>query len=196
MSAAIAGTSTPEIPAAVAPGGSTATPAAVDGRITANLILGAAATMTAASTTPAAQQAVTLAAQALALADAVSAASDIAFESQQEAATWQQNLTTALSGAAMQAALLAATQATAAGTLWRSLVAAQSALAADMTATIGRLPAVVTFTPPGPAPVWLIAQYLAGDTPANVVPVYLDLVARNGIVNPAVPVPGPLEVLL
>jgi len=196
VSAAIAGTSTPEIPAAVAPGGATATPAAVDGRITANLILGAAAALTTASAAPATQRAVTLAAQALALADAVSAASDIPFESQQEAATWQQNLTAALSGTATQAALLAASQATAAGTLWRSLVAAQSALAADMTAAIGRLPAVITFTAPGPAPVWLIAQYLAGDTPSRVVPVYLDLVARNGIVNPGAPVPGPLEVLL
>ena len=196
VSAAIAGASTPQIPAAVAPGGSTATPVAVDGRITATLILAAAATMTAPSSAPAITQAVTLATQALALADAVSAASDIPFESQQEAATWQQNLNAAMGAAATQAALLAATQATAAGTLWRSLVAAQSALAADMNATIGRLPAVVTFTPPVTAPVWLIAQYLAGDTPARVLPVYLDLVSRNGIINPGVPQSGPLEVLL
>ncbi len=196
ISAAITDASTPQIPAAVAPGGSTATPTAVDGRITATLILAAAATMTAPSSAPATTQAMTLAAQTLALADAVSAASDIAFESQQEAATWQQNLNAALGAAATQAALLAATQATAAGTLWRSLVAAQSALAADMNATIGRLPAVIAFTPPVTAPIWLIAQYLAGDTPANVVPVYLDLVKRNGVVNPGAPQSGPLEVLL
>ena len=55
---------------------------------------------------------------------------------------------------------------------------------------------MVAFTPPVTAPVWLIAQYLAGDTPARVLPVYLDLVKRNGIINPGAPQSGPLEVLL
>jgi hypothetical protein len=75
-------------------------------------------------------------------------------------------------------------------------VALQAALAADMTATIGRLPAVQTLTLAAPASLWLIAQYLVGDTPGLVLPTYLDLRARNDIINPAVPPPGPLEVLV
>jgi prophage DNA circulation protein len=196
VSGAIAQTSAPIIPAVVAPGGSTALPIAVDGRITATIILAAVTAIAALPTGQPSAPALSLAVQALALADAVRCASNITFDSQQEAATWQQTLTTALSATATQAASLAATQATAAGTLWRSLVAAQSSLAADMNATIGRLPAVTVFTPPQPAPVWLLAQYLAGDTPGSVLAVYLDLVKRNSIINPAVPQAGPLEVLL
>lgn len=196
VSAAIAETSTPPIPAAVAPGAPTAPATPVDGRVAANLILGAAAAMTAPGTAPAPTQALAVAARCLALADAVSAATDITFDSQQEASAWQQTLMAALGAAATEAALLAVAQPTGAGTLWRALVAAQSAVAADMNATIGRLPSVVLFTPPGPASIWQIAQYLAGDNSARVLPLYLDIVARNDIRNPGAPPPGPLEVLL
>ena len=194
--AAIAGTSTPIIPAAVAPGGSTTTPVAVDPRVTATAILQALPTMATAATAAAPGPALSLAAQSLALSYAVSAASNITFTSQQEARTWFTQLATALDAASTLAASQVPTQATAAGTLWRALVALQAALAADMNATIGRLPAVETLTLTSPVSVWLIAQYLVGDTPGAVLATYLDLVQRNSIINPAVPSPGPLEVLV
>lgn len=195
-SAAIAGTSTPVLPAAVAPGGSVSPPAAVDGRITAGLILSACAGVAAKGSDPAPGPTVAAAAQLLAVADAISAASDIDFSSQQEAGQWQTRLNAALDTATAQTAALAAIWPTAAGTAWRSLAAMQAALAADMTATIGRLPPVVRFTAPGSVPVWVLAQYLSGDRPDQVVAAYLDLVQRNDIAHPAVAPAGDLEVLL
>ncbi len=195
VSAAIAQTSTPLIPAAVAPGGVTTPPIAVDARATATLVLSAVAQIAALPTPQLTAPALSIAVQAFALADAVTAASDIVFDSQQDATSWHQRLAAALDTTATSAAALASSQPIAAGALWRALIAAKGALAADMTAAIGRLPAVRVFTPPAPMPVWLLAQYLAGDRPGRLLAVYLDLVRRNGIVNPAAPQPGKLEVL-
>lgn len=192
---AIAAASTPVAPAAVAPGGNTALPVPVDGRIAANLLLSAAAFASGYAADPAPGPALSAVQQSLALCDAVGAASDIAFASQQEARTWLGTLDAALATAAAQAAVLAATQATAGGALWRALTAARAALAADMSAIIGRLPAVATFTLARVAPLWLIAQHLAGDDPSQVVPTYLDLASRNAIANPGAVPPGILEVL-
>ena len=64
-----------------------------------------------------------------------------------------------------------------------------------MNAAIGSLPAVTAFTPPPGVPVWVLAQYLAGDDPSRVIAAYRDLIARNDIYHPAVPPPGPFEVL-
>lgn len=194
-SAAIGATSTPVMQAAVAPGGSLTPPTPVDGRVTAGLMLSALATIATKASDGPPGPTVATAAQMLVLADAVSAAADIGFTSQQEALQWQGKLNAALDAAAAQAAFLAAAQPTAAGAAWRALVAAKAALAADMTATIGRLPAVTTFVAPSSVSVWLLAHYLAGDTPGQVVATYLDLVARNGIVHPAIAPAGALEVL-
>lgn len=92
-------------------------------------------------------------------------------------------------------AALVPSLATAASGLWRALTAARAAWIADMTAAIGRLRAVVVLTPPGPTPVWLLAHYLAGDTPDRVVATYVDLVVRNGIRHPGLPVTSPVEAL-
>jgi hypothetical protein len=127
---------------------------------------------------------------------AVTATTGIAFTSQQEARAWFTQLATPLGAAATLAASLVPSQATGAGTLWRALVALQAALAADMNATIGSLPVVETLTLTAPVSTWLIAQYLVGDTPGAVLATYLDLVLRNNIINPAIPPPGPLEVLV
>lgn len=196
ISAAIAGTTTPIRPAVVAPGGATAAPAPVDGRITAGLILSAVATMATHNSDAAPGPTIAVAAQMLALADACTAASDIVFDSQQEAMQWLGNLRTALTTATTQAALLAAVQPVAAGTAWRGLEAMKAKLSDDMNTIIGRLPAVTTFIAPSSVPVWLLAQYLSGDNPGQVRATYLDLVKRNGIINPAVAPGGPLEVLL
>ena len=194
-SAAIAGTTTPPIPSAVAPGGSTATPTPVDGRVTAGLLVSAAATLAppagAQSPIPALRAVMT----AILLADALQAATDIAYTSQQEATAWRDKGAVALDAAAAQAAALVPTDALSAAPLWRGLTAARTAWIEDMSATIGRLPVVATFQPPAPAPVWALAYYLYGANPKRMLGGYLDIVARNGIANPGLPPVGPLEVL-
>ena len=199
-STAIAGTTTPALPSAVAPGGNTVAPAAVDGRVTAALILSAVSQV--AVTTPSGAPivippgpALILATQCLMLPDAIDAASSIDFTSQQEAAGWRDQVTTAIDEATLAAAAQAPSYPTAAAALWRALIAARAAWIADMNAAIGRLPSVRQFTPPGQQPVWLMAQYLAGDDPSQVVATWRDIVTRNGIWHPSDPSPGPLEVL-
>ena len=198
--AAIAGTSTPATPSAVASGGSTATPVPVDGRVTAALILSASATIGTATLSAAPIQippgpALILVVQSFMLIDATAAASAIEFGSQQEAIAWRDRISTAYDAAALSAAALVPAAPGSSAALWRALIAARAAWAADMNTTLGRLPAVATFTPPGQAPVWVLAQYLAGDDPAAIFATWRDLIARNGIVHPALPPVGKLEVL-
>lgn len=193
-SAAIVATSIVTIPAAVAPGGDTTTPIAVDGRITAGVILTVAQQLAPADAA-APGAAVAVAAMALAIADAVAAASDIPFESQQEALSWQTRLTVAIDQAAALAAVFAAADPINGGPVWRALLALRDALSADMTATIGRLPVVQTFTSPSVLSAWILAQHLSGDRPDRLLAVYRDLVSRNRIVNPALVPVGRLEVL-
>ena len=64
-----------------------------------------------------------------------------------------------------------------------------------MSATLGRLPVVLTVQAQVSLPAWIIANDLAGDTPGLVVPLLVDLVRRNGVQNPALVPPGPLDVL-
>lgn len=196
VSAAIAATSAPVLPAAVAPNAPTTAPAAVDGRISAQAILGGVAALAAATPGGAAGPAIAAAAQCLALADAVGAASGIAFTSQQEARSWAASLDAALVTAAASALALAATQAQAAALLWRAIVAARAALAADMTAVIGRLPSVRSFTLRSVTAAWVLAQYLSGDTPGQVFATYQDLITRNNVTHPALMQPGTIEVLV
>jgi prophage DNA circulation protein len=199
-SAAIGGTTTPSMPSAMAPGGSTATPVPVDGRITAAMLLSASsqigtATLSAAPIQIPPGPALILSAQMFLLADAASAASAIGFDSQQEAMTWRDQVGGAYDAAVLAAAALVPSSPTPAAALWRALIAAKSAWIADMNAAVGRLPPVEMFTPPVAASAWLYAQYLAGDDPSAIVATWRDLVQRNGICHPAVPPPGPLEVL-
>lgn len=194
-SAAIVGTSIPEVPAAVAPGGSTDTGASpVDGRITAALLLNVAARLAPVDVTVVGAP-VAVGAVALVLADAVNAASDIVFDSQQEALAWEARVCAGIEAAAAKAAIAAQANATLFGPVWRALIALETAFRADMTVTIGRLPRVVTFTPPGKAPVWILAHYLSGDRPDLMLGTYLDIVLRNGILSPGAGAAGPLEVL-
>lgn len=199
-SAAIAGTTTPAIPSAVAPGGSAVTPTPVDGRVTAALILSTVSQIGMATLSSAPIQippgpTLILCAQTIMLADATSAASAIDFDSQQEAITWRDQVVTAYDAAILAAAALVPGAPAPASALWRGLIAAKAAWIADMNADVGRLPAVEIFTPPSSAPVWIYAQYLSGDNPSAIFAVWRDLVQRNGIFHPATPAPGPLEVL-
>ena len=197
---AIAQTSAPMIPSAVAPGGSTVTPTPVDGRITAALILSAASTISVATASGVPVQippgpALVVSAQAFMLCDAAYAASTIVFSSQQEATAWRDRIALAMDVAIGTAATLMGAHPAPATTLWTALMNARAAWISDMTTTIGRLPPVVLFTPPGAAPVWVLAQFLAGDDPSKVIPLYFDIIARNNITHPAQPGPGPFEVL-
>ncbi len=194
-SVAIAGTSLPVIPSAVAPGGLTTTADAVDARETATLILAAIGASMPGASDPAIRRQIAACAIALMIADACTAASDIDFDSQTDAAAWRDQVADAIDGAAALAATLVAAEASTAAPLWRGLIAAKGAWIADMSATIGRLPAVRRFTPPGQVPVWVLAHYLVGDDPSAVLPTWLDLVRRNDIHQPALPPPGPLETL-
>ncbi len=198
--AAIAATTTPAIPSAVAPGGNTATPAPVDGRITAALILSAVAqtgavTLSAAPVSVPPGPALILCLQTLMLADAAGAASAIAFVSQQEALAWRDRIVTVFNVAVLAAAALVPSLPAVAPGLWQALIAAKAAWVADINTEIGRLPAVTIFNPPAIVPVWLLAQYLCGDTPQAIVATFRDLVARNSIFHPGIGAPGPLEVL-
>lgn len=194
-SAAIAAAGVPDKQSAVAPGGLMDTAEAVDPRITTALLLQAAGTMAPANAAESGA-ALSVCAMAFAVADAVLAASDIPFESQQDALAWQARLNTAIDGVAALAAGFAATDPIQAGPVWQALLALRAAVAADMTATIGRLPAVRAFVPTAPVPVWVLAQHLSGDDPGRVLATYLDLIRRNDIAHPAHAPSGALEVLL
>jgi hypothetical protein len=50
-----------------------------------------------------------------------------------------------------------------------------------MAVRIGRLPEVLLLTVPAPAPAWVLAQHVAGDTPQAVVATLQDLLRRNGL---------------
>lgn len=185
-----AGTVTP--PAAVAPGGSLTAPASVDPSIPAVMIMTAVPLILATPGPPG----LPIIAAALAFADACTASSDIVFASQQDANGWLADLLTLQTQLVAAAAVLLPTYPIQAGPAWRALQDVSSALIADYSSIIGRLPAVTTITPPAPCSVWQIAQYLSGDNPANVVATYLDLVSRNAIWNPALAPAAALEVLL
>jgi hypothetical protein len=126
---------------------------------------------------------------------AIAAASDIVFASQQDASAMCDQLLAALDQVIADAATQAATMPQEGAQLWRSLIAVRDAVAADYNAQIGRLPPVVQLALPAAVPVWHIAQYLAGDVPSTVFATYQDIVARNGIRHPGLPVNGPVEVL-
>ncbi len=211
-SAALVTAAQPPIPSAVAsaygtsaapPGtpGSASVPVvttvapAADPRITTTVLLAVASAVAAKAGDPAPGPALALVTQALVVADAVTAASDIVYTSQQDAAQWSATLQAAIGALANAAMLQGAAYPALAGAVWRAAIASSAALSADMNAQIGRLPAVVVITPPAPVPVWLLAQYVSGDTPGAVFATYLDLVARNAIRNPATPPAGAIEAL-
>lgn len=193
--AALARASNPLIPAAVGAGGDIATPAATDPRETARTLLAGVTGTDVAAIDPTPGPAMAVAAQAMILAALLSTASDIPFTSSADAIDWRDVVSGGLDLAATRAATLASTQPTAAGGLWRGLVAARSAWQADMNTIIGRLPNVVTVTLPSTVPAWLVAQYLAGDRPDQLLAMYRDLISRNDVRHPAMVPAGPIEVL-
>ena len=79
--------------------------------------------------------------------------------------------------------------------LGRSLRDLQAQLMADISQTIGRLPAVVVFNPERDTDAFLLAAHLYGDTPARIEEAYADIVRRNRPRHPAILPAGQIEVL-
>ena len=150
--------------------------ALIDTRAAGQLLLTMAAAM------PESPAAAAVAARALTLASAAAVITSIPFESQQEAQGWLGSLDTAIASA-MRATVLAGPEA---GQVWQALATLRAAVARDLQSLLGRLPAVVVLTVPGPTQAWAVATHLAGDNPAAIVAVYRDLVARNRLRHPAV----------
>jgi hypothetical protein len=193
--AAIATCVIPTPPSAVGAGGSTATPPAGDPRHGTALLLAAAAQAGTFASNPAPGPVMAATMAANCVAQACAAASDIVYTSQQDALAEQALIVPAIDAAIALALQAASVSATLAGTLWRALTALRAAFLADMSATVGRLPAVATLTIPVATPTWLIAQYLSGDNPSALVATYNDLVARNAIRHPAICPAGTIEYL-
>ena len=193
--AAVVACTQPVLPSAVAPGGSTVPAATADAADAVAALLAAIPAMTASASDPAPGPALAAAAQAIAVANAVSAATGIDYASQQDAQAQAAILYTAIDAAIMSAATAAVIAPSEAGPVWSGLLDLRSAFAADMTSVIGRLPAVVQITVPAVLPAWLLAQYIAGDTPDQVVAAYQDIVTRNRIAHPGMVRPGQIEVL-
>ena len=193
--AAIAAACTPGVPSAVAPGGSTTAPLAADPTDTVNTLLGAVPGIVAGTSGTSPGPALSAALQAVVVGAAVQAASNIIYTSQQDAQAEAAVLYAAIDAAAVAAATAAQMDPANAAPVWRDLVSLKGALAADFNTLIGRLPPVVTIIIPRVMPAWVIAHYISGDDPAQVIATYLDIIARNQIFHPALVQPGALEVL-
>jgi prophage DNA circulation protein len=163
---------TPRAGALGVPAGATAL---IEPRVAARLLLDLATGM------PAGPAGVVIAARALALASAAEVIGTITFESQHDAAGWLGKADAAIA-ATMQAAVLAGPQA---GQVWQAMAGLRAALARDLQSLMGRLPAVTTLTVPAATQAWVVANHLAGDTPATIIGQYRDLVARNRLRQPA-----------
>lgn len=79
---------------------------------------------------------------------------------------------------------------------WRALADLRRRVHEDLDDRIGRLPSVLTLTPPTRVSAWTVAHYVAGDDPKAVRAAFEDIVKRNGIIHPARLEPGAaIEVL-
>lgn len=186
---------------AVGPGDAAQSSAVIDGRTTMAVLLAASAAARGQFAGPGVTPAMALAQAAFCAAQAARASADIAWESRQEAQAGLARLLAEIDAVAAQAALAAAPTVSAAaagvqaGLLWMGLQDARQALVADLTSAIGRLPAVERRTLAAPVSAWMVANIVAGDTPGQIVAAYADIVARNGVANPALVGPGEIEVL-
>ncbi len=177
----MAGTAEPAPSPAIAAGGDVETDSSIvldPGQVATALIAASAWTAPSSIVVPAAVQ---LAAQADALAGAVEAGARIEFASQQDARAWQATLDAAIADR-MAAAVASAAEAPAEiAALYQALADLRVALGRDMTAEIGRLPAVRSITVPADCTLWHVANHLAGDQVALIRPLFEDLLTRNRI---------------
>lgn len=167
-----------------------------DPRLGASLLLGVASTLGAQARLHLADTSVYVAAEVAFVGEAVRIGSAIAFESRQDAEAWRLRLDAALAAAGARVAALAPALPAPAATLWRAIGATRTALGRDMNEIVGRLPSVTVVTAPATVSAFLLAQHLAGNTPASVVRTVDDIVRRNRLRHPARVQAGPVEVLL
>lgn len=198
--AAIGTSAAPPIPAAVAPGGATTPGAAADPGDVTSMLLAAASIAQASGAASAGQNAGTLAAlglglQAACVAQAAQTGALIDYVSAQDAETELTLLMTAIDAAITAAGTLAETDALNAAPVWQALQDLKSAVGANFNSLVGSLPQVVTIELSWSVPAWLVAHYIAGDTPDTMYATWQDLLARNGVGAPAMLGPGVIEVL-
>ena len=201
--AAVVAASTPVQASAVGPGDAAVVATPIDGRITMAALVAASSSAAARFTSASATTlSLALTQAAITAIAAAQAATTIAWDSAQEAETALGTLVVALDAAATQAAVAAAPTvstslaAVMAGQLWAALEDTRRTLIADLNQVIGRLPQVQTVTTIAQLSAWTLANMLAGDNPALILPAYQDLVSRNDVRHPAIVAPGTLELLL
>ena len=193
--AAIAAAATPPVPSVVAPGGVLAAATAADPGDACTMLLTAIPGLSAPLTAPSPGPALATAMLALVVAQAALAASNIDYASQQEATAQAALMYAAFDSAISAAAIAAASSPAAAAPVWRGLLDLKAAYAADVSALVGRLPAVVTIAVPNAMPAWLLAQYISGDSPSQVYATWQDIIFRNNILVPGAVPPGTIEAL-
>lgn len=135
-----------------------------------------------------------LAAESGFIAEAVSLATEIAFDSRQDAQAWQDRLDAAITATCERASVLAFEAPAEASALWQTLEKLRGVVAIDLSEIIGRLPAATRIDPPRGS-TWLLAQHLAGDDPSRVVETLHDIRRRNRLRHPALLGSDKIEVL-
>lgn len=157
----------------------------------------AAASAATTSLAPAAVLALGMLARAMTMAQALAAQVSATYASQQDALAARDRMLAALS--ALEADITAAVNAGApifVSGLYGAVRDVRTALVADISARMGRLPKVVSVSVPHQVSAWLVAYALGGDTPARVPALWDDLVSRNGLSHPGLAGPGSLDALV
>lgn len=141
---------------------------------------------------PASVRGLMLGATLVTAAQAVAAASSLTYASQDDALTWRDRLLAMLDDLISDIETLAGTSGAAVpiSGMLGALRDSKAAITADISERLGRLPAVIAVTVPRQMSAWLVAYAVAGDNTAEVEDVWTDLVARNGLRQPAVTNPG------
>lgn len=173
----------PPSPVAVAAGSVAAS--APDARVALAALMTMATAIRAGTATGQMAAAVRWSAGAAVLSAAARIASAVTWESRTDAAGWRDRIVAMLDDLVADAAAIAAGGLSEAIAAWRAAEVLRAAVIADMHEVIGRLPPVVSYDPPRPVSVWLIAQHVAGDDPSAVADAVADIVRRNRLPHPA-----------
>ncbi|OUI92997.1 hypothetical protein HK19_15730, partial [Acetobacter persici] len=146
---------------------------------------------------PASVRGLMLGATLMTAAQAVAAASSLTYASQDDALSWRDRLLAMLDDLIGDIETLAGTSGAAVpiSGMLGALRDSKAAITADISERLGRLPAVIAVTVPRQMSAWLVAYAVAGNNTAEVEDVWTDMVARNGLRQPAVTNPGTLRVL-
>ncbi|MCW4589090.1 DNA circularization N-terminal domain-containing protein [Gluconacetobacter entanii] len=130
------------------------------------------------------------------VAQALATQSAVTYVSQSDAIAGRNAVTGALDDLADDLTnVIAAGADVALGDLSGAIRDARTAVVADISSRLGRLPKVIAVPVPRQISAWLIAYAVAGDTPSDVASVWDDLVSRNNLTHPALAGPGSVDVL-